>query len=88
MSRKKHFKIDKAECQKEVQIKGLFRYNNRLWVIHFIDGSEKYRCSDYLTGMGIDSSDSWFFKKCKDLAKETIDRNKDFDYSKFKIINP
>lgn len=85
--RKTHFKIAHIDGNTEVPIRGLFKQNGRLWVIHYIIGTEKYRCSDYLSGMAINNADYWHYNKCKNAARSIIESNKDFDFSKLPIIN-
>ena len=82
--KKTRFKI-----QIELPIAQLFKHNGRLFVIHknVFEGSLLYRCSDYLTGMAVTDTDSEFLKRCKLSAKATLDKNKDFDFSKYTIIN-
>lgn len=85
--RKTHFKINTIRGPEERKIKGLFKHNNRLFVIHNVSDTEVYRCSDYLTGMCFGDCDSFSFEECKMFAKEDLDTHKDFDFSKFKELN-
>ncbi len=85
--KKTHFKIAHTTGTIPVKISGTFWHNNRLWVIHHKYGYEIFRCSDYLTGIFLEEADSLFFKTTKKLAKETIDKHRDFDFSKYPIIN-
>lgn len=71
----------------KVNIVDQFIHNDRVWVIHSdIINSEKFVVTDFLTGYKL-LVFSRYIGKVKKAAILRIDKNKNFDFKPFKVIN-